>query len=88
MTKWTKEWPTEPGRYWFFGWPFGHQWEIGGKFVEPELNCVNVWKIANGIALVREGNFWDESEGGIGLFCKADLPELPDVTHMIKEPQR
>jgi hypothetical protein len=87
-TKWTKKWPTKPGRYWFYGWPYGHQWEIGGKFVEPELNCVNVWKVSNGITLVREGNGWDESEGGIGLFCVVDLPELPDVAHLIKEPKK
>jgi hypothetical protein len=87
MSKWTKKWPTKPGRYWFFGWPYGRQWEIGGKFKKPELNCVNVWKVSNGIMLIREGSFWGESEGSIGLFCVADLPELPDVSHLVKEPK-
>jgi hypothetical protein len=86
MSKWTKKWPTKPGRYWFYGWPFGDQQAgLSGKFIKPELNCVKVWKVSNGIIHIREGSVWSESEGGIGLFCEMDTPELPDVSGMVKE---
>jgi len=22
-TEWNEKWPTEPGSYWFYGWPYG-----------------------------------------------------------------
>jgi hypothetical protein len=87
--KWTKEWPMKPGRYWFYGWPYGHTKEtINGSPVEPELNYVNVWKISNGIMWVREGQFWNKGEGAVGLFCKADVPEFPDVSGMIPKEKK
>lgn len=52
---------------------------------EPELNHVTVHKISNGIMVCRDGHFWFKAEGGIGLFLKIDLPEVPDVSKMVKE---
>ena len=89
MKKWTTKWPTKPGRYWFYGWPYGNTEEVISKNpIAPELNSVNIWKVSNGIAIVREGNFWAKSEGGIGLFCEADVPELPDVSGMIPQKEK
>jgi hypothetical protein len=73
MNKWTKEWPTKSGVYWFYGWPFGD------KNYPAELNLVRVIEFGNGPnGIIREGAFWYKSEGGIGLFCKAELPESPN----------
>jgi hypothetical protein len=73
MTEWTKIWPTEPGWYWFYGWPFDGEKKSGR---EPELNAILVWE--NG-TLVRGSAFWYKSDGGEGLFCKMDTPKLPNV---------
>jgi hypothetical protein len=84
MTKtwtWTKEWPTKPGWYWFYGWPYGRV-ELFDEGIEPELNVVNVWKVANGLAYIRNGNFWYKEDKPVGLFCPMDVPELPSKETM------
>jgi hypothetical protein len=82
-TEWTSKWPTKPGRYWFYGWPYGRPYEvISNKPIPPELNHVDVWKVSNGLAYVRDGNFWDKNQGAVGLFIPAGLPVLPDVEPM------
>jgi len=81
MNKWTKKWPTKPGRYWFYGWPYGNTHTVISNVpVEPELNPVMVWE--NG-SVVRDGSFWYKKDGWIGMFCKTDVPELPDVSGMV-----
>lgn len=76
MKEWTKEWPTEPGWYWFFGWPYSGEKDSGR---EPELNTVEVIEIPNDLVFVRRGSFWYKSDGGEGLFRKATVPPLPNV---------
>jgi len=71
MDKWTKTWPTEPGMYWFYGWPFGE------KSHKPELNLVRLWAVSNGVIMIRDGTSWFKNEGGIGMFCEVKLPDLP-----------
>lgn len=76
---WKNEWPTEPGSYWFYGWPYG----IGQfKKETPELNYVEVRKVTNGMMVVNSGAFWYKSEGWIGMFSKVDIPEFPDLSEI------
>jgi hypothetical protein len=88
MSKWTTKWPKKNGLYWFYGWRYGRQYQLKGEPIAPELSLVEARKISNGMMYVVRGIFWGPSEGGIGLFCKADLPVLPDVKHLIKEPKK
>ena len=69
---WQPIWPTKPGTYWFYGWPFGNDADH-----KPELNLVKIISVSNGVLTVREGTFWDKSEGWKGVFIKAKLPKLP-----------
>jgi hypothetical protein len=78
--QWTKKWPTKAGRYWFYGWPYGQTKKVmSDEPIAPELNMVDIWEVNNGITFVREGQFWSKNDGGIGLFCEAILPDLPDL---------
>ncbi len=81
MTIWTEEWPTEPGWYWFWGYPYGKKkskHDLGDN--EPRLNIVRVAKISNGVMYVREGSFWGPSKKVSGMFTKAILPtDYPEL---------
>ena len=70
---WTKQWPTEPGFYWFYGWPFRDREH------KPELHFVDVWKVINGITFVTQGFFLYKEEGADGYWMPAELPELPEM---------
>lgn len=72
MVNWTKEWPTCPGYYWFYGWCFR------GRHRKPELHYVKVRRIANGLALVTNGHFLYKAEGGDGYWSPAITPALPE----------
>ena len=72
LKMWTKQWPTEPGHYWFYGWRFRD------RDHKPELNFVDVWKISNGIALVTKGHFLYKAEGGEGYWMPAETPAPPE----------
>lgn len=70
---WQDEWPTEPGRWWFYGYRFGRKGEKA-----PELCFVKVFRISNGIAYITHGHFLHKEEGAVGKWQKAILPELPE----------
>jgi len=75
--EWSTEWPTEPGFYWFYGWPYKKEKERG---IKPELNSIKVSKISNGVMITRSGAFWFREEwGGEGKFISAKMPALPDI---------
>lgn len=77
LVNWSKEWPTKPGFYWFFGWPYKGEMK---REMKPELNSVRVHKISNGTMVTRSGAFWFRSEwGGAGRFIKAEIPSMPDL---------
>ena len=77
LVNWSEDWPTMPGFYWFFGWPYKGEKELGRK---PELNSVRVMEISNGMMVTRSGAFWFQSEwGGEGRFIKAEIPPMPDL---------
>ena len=69
-TKWTNDWPTEPGWYWLYGWDFGEDGE------GPTLIPVKVHKIANGHMHVASGNFIFPAEA-VGVWAPIEMPEVP-----------
>jgi len=80
--KWSKEWPNEIGEWWFYGWKFG---ETSDK---PSLTLVKVRLSGNKqLMIIGDGHWWCPEEGAIGLFIKADLPDLPTaaLVKLIKE---
>jgi len=64
---WTEEWPTEPGYYWFFGWP-GH---YRGR--DPKLHFVKARTIRNGMAHTTNNRFLYEDDAA-GLWREATVP--------------
>ena len=75
--QWSNGWPSKPGKYWFYGWPYKEE----KRERPPELHFVEVIKISNGLMVVRSGAFWFKSEwGGEGMFYEIDLPSLPDLS--------
>lgn len=75
QASWSKDWPTESGFYWFYGWCF-RAW--GGKRERPpKMHFVRVRRIANGIALITDGHFLYKEEGAEGCWTPARLPEPP-----------
>lgn len=69
---WTKEWPTEPGYYWFYGQPYAK------TLYDPRLHIVTVHRTANeSIVYLVEGSFMRKSAGVEGVWCPAMLPEPP-----------
>ena len=77
---WTKEWPTEAGFYWFYGFLWYRYYRDGDK---PELVSVEVIPVSNGIMYVAHGSFIYESEKHMGFWRKADLPELPSHSELM-----
>ena len=75
---WTDEWPTEKGTYWFHGWPFGKNNGFNGEPTPPVTSIVKAVRNGSGtITLVMDGHFFYQSEGAVGKFRKAVLPEPP-----------
>lgn len=67
---WSKTWPTEEGKYWFYGRLF--------KDDKPEMALVDVWKTSNGFAYVTRGMFLYKQETA-GMWTSAIVPEPPEV---------
>jgi len=74
MYEWTTEWPTEPGMYWFYGYRYGKD-----NDEKPEMQLLEVSKIANGFMYIAEGNFMYKSEVEEAHFQKAILPKAPKI---------
>ena len=70
-TIWSKEWPTEPGWYWFYGDPFNKakHW--------IRLNTVKIVQTSKSIALICNGNFMYKQEASDGFWTPIIIPELP-----------
>lgn len=82
IAEWSTDWPDEIGLWWFYGWKFGETSD------EPALALVKVSFSGNRLLMiVGEGHFWYAEEGAIGLFIKAELPDLPTaaLVKMIKD---
>ena len=82
---WTMKWPTRPGHYWFYGWPNGFLCGYDGMPNPPRLEHAEAWKDTFHLVVELGGKRWYESDNWTGLFCKADLPKLPDVSGLVKE---
>lgn len=76
---WTREWPTEPGRYWFYGRALV-RWDEKST-MRPRLNSV---ELSLDGTVRREGMIWHKCERGKGLFCKVKLPQLPNLESPIE----
>lgn len=76
IPKWTDKWPIEPGYYWFYGRRFGKSFFSDPK---PELSFVEVRldSVKNPMYVTR-GYFMYKAEGHLGLWLKADIPDLPE----------
>lgn len=72
MSGWTEEWPTEPGRWWFFGRLA--YWEAD---VKPKMLCVNIVSSRDNILCV-EGEILFSEDLGPGLWQKSIVPDLPE----------
>lgn len=68
---WSREWPTEPGDYWFYGWT--HECAKGN----PRMGLAQVCQIANGLAHIVRGALAYESDGAEGFWTRATLPDPP-----------
>lgn len=81
--QWTGAWPTTPGVYWFYGYPWGKEKAARQGDKGPDLMCVNVVKILNGehfrpsVLYVTEGFTISKDEGAIGLWTLCLLPDKP-----------
>ena len=78
MDKWSTEFPTEPGWYWFYGYRYGGIFKIVcGDVEEPELCQVKVLSVAeNKIILIAD---MYESEVECPHFMRMDIPDLPEI---------
>lgn len=65
---WTKEWPTEPGRYWFYGPRFTRD--------NPDFRHVEVSQGWGSILYRCEGNHMNSSY--VGVWQRIVMPEPPE----------
>lgn len=75
---WSKEFPTEEGDYWFYGYRYGRI-SCGTK-CEPEWMRVEVHKSASGLLYIAEGQFMYKSEVEDAHFMKIEYPEPPKLS--------
>jgi len=75
--QWTKEWPTEPGWYWFCGWR--GRWLFNRKTI-PHLHTVKVTIAGDNRPIyICDGQFMYRDERPIGFFLPLEMPELPEM---------
>jgi len=73
---WTKEWPTEPGSYWFYGYFNYGVGREGLHFVEVYRHAGSLTVMA-GTTTAYCGNTLIQPELAFGVWQKAEVPELP-----------
>ena len=76
---WSREWPTEPGWYWFYGFPFGK-----GRYGEqlPRLVPINVQRASNDWIYSAISHFLYKEEGAEGLWTPMVIPDLPNRSRL------
>jgi hypothetical protein len=83
VNNWIKQFPEEPGWYWFYG--VRYRAKDGYPNREPELYTVKVNAINNGFTYVANGQFMYESEVGDYRFCPMEVPDtLPEIDINLK----
>ena len=71
---WTKTWPKEPGKYWYYGWCY---WS---RKHSPELHFVKVRRTVDyKMVYITNGGFIYPEDRGYGMWQLADLPDLPEL---------
>jgi hypothetical protein len=76
--RWTWDWPTEPGEYWFYGWRWGPGGLNGTK--PAEMCLVKARLSATGsVFYVTNGHFLHKAEGAKGKWRKANVPSPPSL---------
>jgi hypothetical protein len=73
--QWTTAWPTEPGRYWFYG-------DMYGDLSQFDYHMVLGRRIANGVLFVTEGIIMSRGASADGiwaLFVPGDLPAIVNI---------
>lgn len=77
---WSKDWPTKPGYYWFYGYKCGsyenRPKRLSVVVVDTARNGVCV--IPNRFIYVCDGQFIYKKEGYDGVWQEVILPELPN----------
>jgi len=73
--KWTKEWPTEPGEYWYYGITNNDDCDLL-HFVTAFRHAGNMRIMAGSIVCYCE-NFEMNKSDTFGYWIKAETPELP-----------
>jgi len=73
---WTHEFPTKPGKYWFYGYRYGKT--PCGTEADPELMIMDFRKISNGVMASVDGQFVFKSELEEPHFKKFVPPDLPE----------
>jgi len=74
---WTSEWPTEPGKYWFYGYYYGDL-TIDGL---PKFGLVTVVKTQQDYVIrLVEGKFMYQEDSHLGFFTKAETPVVPPLS--------
>lgn len=80
---WTKEWPTEPGWYWFYGHQWRAMYDEASELVPIKVErCSNAWLYGAG------SHFLYKAEGARGLWTPAIMPDLPadyQIEEVLKE---
>lgn len=76
--RWTFEWPTEPGHYWFYGRETPYA-------LKDEMQLVEARWSANGYLVVGSITILDQ-ERACGMWQPAELPEPPD--HLLQGEDR
>ena len=77
---WVREFPTEPGAYWFVGERYkrNEHAKKNGEKAAIELILCNMRKISNGVMLIGDGQIIHETElGDEWYFTKATIPKIP-----------
>lgn len=84
---WSKEWPTEPGYYWFYGWLSRSR--THRDFVAPKMYQAKIVQTYHDVKMrtfsyVIDGNKLNE-EYALGLWTPAFPPEAPDLSELMEE---
>jgi len=77
MNEWTKEWPTEPGNYWYWGYFYDID-DDGLHFVNAYTHAGDMFIMAGSIVVYCEGVKFNP-DWCHGHWMKADTPNPPET---------
>ena len=75
-SSWQKEWPTEPGYWWLYGW-CSRKSNLEEREEKPQYHLVVIRKVNNGTMSVTEGRLLYPQEGTEGMWLKCKFPDPP-----------